>query len=46
MAHSHSQIIRETIDIPLDVDWNGGLIYHAISNGLLQQGLASPAEVP
>jgi hypothetical protein len=38
MAHSRSQIIRETIDIPSDVDWNRGLMYHAIMNGLpLQQ---------
>jgi hypothetical protein len=38
MAHSRSHITVDTIDIPTDVDWNGGLMQHAITNGLLRQG--------
>jgi hypothetical protein len=45
-THNHSQINKQTIDIPLDVDWNMGLIYHAITNRLLQKGLAAPAKAP
>ena len=36
-AHSRSYITVDTIDIPTDVDWNGGLMEHAITNGLLRQ---------
>jgi hypothetical protein len=35
-AHSRSHITVDTIDIPTDVDWNGGLMQHAITNGLLR----------
>jgi hypothetical protein len=45
-AHSHSHIIVDTIDIPTDVDWNGGLMQHAITNGLLRQGWALVVETP
>jgi hypothetical protein len=45
-AHSRSYIIMKTIDIPSNVDWNEGLIHHAITNGLLRQGLAPPAQAP
>jgi hypothetical protein len=45
-AHSHSDIITETIDIPTNIDWNGGLMHHAITNGLLKQGYAPPTEAP
>ena len=34
-AHSHSHITVDTIDIPTDVGWNGGLMEHAITNRLL-----------
>ena len=37
-AHRRSHIIVDTIDIPTNVDWNGGLMEHAITNGLLRQG--------
>jgi len=36
MAHSHSHIIMETIEIPTNVNWNGGLMHHAITNGLFK----------
>jgi hypothetical protein len=45
MAYSCSHT-RETIDIPSEVDWNGGLMHHAIVNGLLQQGYTLPATTP
>jgi hypothetical protein len=45
-AHSHSHIITETIDIPTNVDWNEGLMHHAITNGLLRQGWAPAAKAP
>jgi hypothetical protein len=45
-VHSLSQIIRETIDFPSDIDWNVGLIYHTIINELVQQGLAPPPPAP
>jgi hypothetical protein len=35
-AHSRSDITADTIDIPTDVNWNGGLMQHAITNGLLR----------
>jgi hypothetical protein len=35
IAHSRSQFIREIIDIPMNINWNGGLIHHAIIKGLL-----------
>jgi hypothetical protein len=35
-AHSRSNITVDTIDIPTDVGWNGGLMQHAITNGLLR----------
>jgi hypothetical protein len=37
-AHSRFDIIADTIDIPTDVNWNRGLMQHAITNGLLRQG--------
>jgi hypothetical protein len=46
MAHSRSDIIADTIDIPTDVNWNGGLMQHAITNGLLRQGWAPAVEAP
>jgi hypothetical protein len=45
-AYSRSYIITEAIDIPSNVDWNRGLIHHAITNGLLRQGLALTTEAP
>jgi hypothetical protein len=36
----------DTIDIPMDVKWNGGLMQHAIPNGLLMQGWAPTVEAP
>jgi hypothetical protein len=45
-AHSRSDIIAETIDIPTNVNWNGGLMYQAITNGLLRQGWAPAVEAP
>jgi hypothetical protein len=45
-AHSRSHIIVDTIDIPTDVGWNGGLMQHAITNGLLRQGWAAAVETP
>jgi hypothetical protein len=45
-AHSRFQILRETIDIPLDNNWNEGFTYHAKTNELLQQGLAVPIKAP
>jgi hypothetical protein len=35
-AHSRSHTNVDTIDIPTDVDWNGGLMQYAITNGLLR----------
>jgi hypothetical protein len=46
MAHSRSHIITETIDIPSNVDWNGGLMHHAITSELHRQGWAPLAEAP
>jgi hypothetical protein len=46
MAHSRSDIIAETIDISTNVNWNGGLMHQAITNGLLRQGWALVAEAP
>src|SRR5450759_452231 len=37
-ARYRSRITVDTINIPTDVDWNGGLMEHAITNGLLRQG--------
>jgi hypothetical protein len=37
-AHSRSDITVDTIDIPMEFDWNGGLMQYAITNGLLRQG--------
>ena len=45
-AHSHSYITVDTIDIPTDVHWNGGLMEHAITNGLLKQGWVVVVEIP
>jgi hypothetical protein len=45
-AHCRSDIITDTIDIPTNVNWNGGLMHHAITNGLLRQGWALAAEAP
>jgi hypothetical protein len=45
-AHSRSHIIVDTIDIPTNVDWNGGLMQYAITNGLLRQGWAAAVETP
>jgi hypothetical protein len=45
-AHNHSHIITETIDIPSNVDWNWGIMHHAIANGLFRQGLAPLVEAP
>jgi hypothetical protein len=44
-AHSHSDITVDIIDIPTDVGWNGGLMQHAITNGLLRQGWATVVEI-
>jgi hypothetical protein len=35
-THSRSDIIVETIGIPTNVNWNGGLMHQAITNGLLR----------
>jgi hypothetical protein len=45
-AHSRSHITVDTIDIPTDVDWNGGLMQYAITNGLLRQGWAAAVQTP
>jgi hypothetical protein len=45
-AHSCSDIIADTIDIPTNVNWNGGLMHHAITNGLLRKGWALIVEAP
>jgi hypothetical protein len=45
-THSRSDIIGDTIDIPTDVNWNGGLMQHAITNGLLRQGWAPAVKAP
>jgi hypothetical protein len=45
-AHSRFYITVDTIDIPTDVGWNGGLMQHAITNGLLRQGWAAAVETP
>jgi hypothetical protein len=45
-AHSHSHINVDTIDISTDVNWNGGLMQYAITNGLLRQGWAAAVETP
>ena len=36
-AHNRANILVDMMDIPTDVDWNGGLMEHAITNGLLRQ---------
>ena len=36
MAHSCSHITTNTIDIPMDDDWNEELMEQAITNGLLR----------
>jgi hypothetical protein len=46
MAHICSDIIADTIDIPTSVNWNGGLMHQAITNGLLKQGWAPTIEAP
>ena len=46
IAHSRFQILRKTIDIPLDNNWNGRFMYHAKINKLLLQGLAVPLKAP
>jgi hypothetical protein len=45
-AHSLSQIIRKTIDILTNVDWNRELMYHAIMIRLLRQGLVALTKAP
>jgi hypothetical protein len=45
-ARNRSDITVDTIDIPTDVDWNGGLMQHAITNGLLRQEWAPVVETP
>jgi hypothetical protein len=45
-AHSRSHINVDTIDIPTDVDWNGGRMQYAITNGILRQGWVAPVETP
>ena len=45
-AHSHFHITMDTIDICMDVDWNGGIMQHAITNGLLRQGWVVVVETP
>jgi hypothetical protein len=45
-AHSRSYIARETIDIPTEVNWNGGLMHRAIVNGLFRQGYTLEEAVP
>jgi hypothetical protein len=46
IANSCFDIIVETIDIPTNVNWNGGLMHHTITNGLLRQGWALAVEAP
>jgi hypothetical protein len=41
-AHGCSDIIAVTIDIPTNVNWNRGLMHHAITNGLLHETPRSP----
>jgi hypothetical protein len=45
-AHSRSHITVDTIDIPMDVDWNRGLMQYTITNGLLRQGWAATVQTP
>jgi hypothetical protein len=45
-AHSRSDIIEDTIDIPTNVNWNEELMHQAIRNGLLMQGWAPVVEAP
>jgi hypothetical protein len=46
MAHSCSDIIAKTIDIPTNVNRNGGLMHYAIINGLLRQGWVLSSRSP
>lgn len=43
-THSCSQIIRKTIDTPTNVDWDGKLMYYAITKGLLQKPMIPPSQ--
>jgi hypothetical protein len=45
-VHSRSYIDRETINIPIEVNWNRGLMHRAIMNGLLRQGYTSEEAAP
>ena len=45
-AHSCSHITMDTIDIPIDVDWNRELMEHVITNGLLRQQWVTAVEIP
>jgi hypothetical protein len=45
-AHSRSDITEDKIAIPTNVDWNGGLMQHAITNRLLRQGWVVAVETP
>ena len=46
MAHSRSHIAMDTIDISIDVNWNGGLMEHSITKRLLRQGWTTIVEIP
>ena len=45
-AHYLSHINVDAMDIPTHIDWNGGLMEHAIMNGLLRQGYVAAEEIP
>lgn len=45
-AHSRSHILVDELDIPTEVDWNGGLMEHTIANGLLRQRYVAAQEIP
>ena len=45
-AHARSHINVNLMDIRSHVDWNGGLMEHAITNGLLRQGYIAVQEIP
>jgi hypothetical protein len=46
MTHSRSHITVDTIDIPTDVDWNGGLMQHAITHRATQAGMGCNSRNP
>jgi hypothetical protein len=44
-AHRRASILRDVLDIPTNVEWNGGLMEQAIANGLLRQGYVGAQEI-